>query len=199
MRGGCVIVGLCVAALSTGCAGSSSPTAPTGAVPAAISLGGSISAAGVMGDPARSSRAAALVPFKGSLEGEYGEPSGEFPIFHESIRGEGNATHLGRYTLAIDETVNLLDATAVGTFVLTAANGDMVSGRFTGKAQPGPLVSITEEATITGGTGRFAGATRQLRDRPRLRSSQPNDDRLVRGIDLLHGRERTLKPPAPRV
>lgn len=159
MRGDCAIVGLCVAALATGCAGSSSPTAPTGAAPAAISLNGSMSALSVMGDSAQSSRAAALVPFNGSLEGEYGEPSGEFPIFHESIGGEGHATHLGRYALAIEETVNLLNASAVGTLVLSAANGDTVTGTFTGHAQPGPLVSITEEATITGGTGRFAGAT----------------------------------------
>ena len=43
--------------------------------------------------------------------------------------------------------------------MFTAANGDTVSGTFTGHAQPGPLVSITEDATITAGTGRFAGAT----------------------------------------
>jgi hypothetical protein len=159
MKGGCVIVGLCAAALSIGCAGSSSPTAPTGAAPAAISLNGGLSATSVMGDPAQPSRAAALVPFKGSLNGEYGAPSGEFPIFHESIAGEGHATNLGRYALAVEETVNLLNASAVGTLVLTAANGDTVTGTFTGRAQPGPLVSITEEVTITGGTGRFAGAT----------------------------------------
>jgi len=96
---------------------------------------------------------------QGSLHGEYGEAAGEFPIFHESIRGGGQATHLGRYAFAIEEAVNFLTASAVGSFVLTAANGDTVSGTFTGQAQPGPLVVITEEATITGGTGRFAGAT----------------------------------------
>jgi hypothetical protein len=30
---------------------------------------------------------------------------------------------------------------------------------FTGQAQVGPIVSIVEQATITGGTGRFAGAS----------------------------------------
>jgi hypothetical protein len=159
MRLRCVVVGLCVAGLSTGCAGSSSPTAPTGTTSATISPIGNISASNVAIGRAQSSRAAALVPFKGSLEGEYGQPSGAFPIFHESIRGDGQATYLGRYALAIDETVNLLTATAVGTFAFTAANGDTVTGTFTGQAQPGPLVSITEEATITGGTGRFEGAT----------------------------------------
>ena len=80
-----------------------------------------------------------------------------FPIFHESIAGEVHATHLGHYALAVEETVNFLNASAVGPLVLTAANGDTVTGTFTGHAQPGPLVAITEEMTITGGTGRFAG------------------------------------------
>jgi len=120
---------------------------------------GKIGASNVASEGAQSSRAAALVPFKGSLEGEYGQPAGAFPVFNESITGEGEATHLGRYAFAIDETVNFLTATAAGTFAFTAASGDTVTGTFTGHAQPGPLVSITEEATITGGTGRFAAAT----------------------------------------
>jgi len=158
MKGGCVIVGLCAAALSTGCAGSSSPTAPTGTALTAVALSGEMSASNVARNLTQSGRAT-LVPFKGSLEGVYGQESGEFPIFHESIKGEGNATQLGRYTLAMEETVNFLNASAVGTLVLTAANGDSVTGTYTGHAQPGPLISITEETTITGGTGRFAGAT----------------------------------------
>ena len=53
-------------------------------------------------------------------------------------------------------------ATAVGTFEFTAANGDTLRASFTGlgtpTATPG-IASIVETATITGGTGRFAGAT----------------------------------------
>jgi hypothetical protein len=136
--------------------------APAGANLTDVVLGGDKSTPSVTRDLAQSSRAGTLVPFKGTLEGKYGEESGDFPISHESIRGEGNATHLGRYTLAMEETVNFLNASAVGTLVLTAANGDTVSGTYTGHAQPGPPVSITEETTITGGTGRFAGATGSL-------------------------------------
>ncbi len=99
-----------------------------------------------------------VVPFKGSLDGQYGAPGGAFPLITESIAATGHATHLGRYTLAIAETVNLLNATATGTFTFTAANGDTVYGNFTGHAQLGPLVAIVENATILGGTGRFAGA-----------------------------------------
>jgi hypothetical protein len=114
----------------------------------------------VPGDLAHSSRADALLPFKGSVDGEYGEESGVFPILTESITGGGNATHLGRYTFAMEETVNFLDGSAAGAVLLTAANGDTVSATYTGQGRPEPpLVSIREEATITGGTGRFAGAS----------------------------------------
>ena len=44
----------------------------------------------------------------------------------------------------------------------TAANGDTLTAGFTGQGTPttDPVVfSIVETATITGGTGRFAGAT----------------------------------------
>jgi hypothetical protein len=102
---------------------------------------------------------AIVVPFKGTLDGQYGTPSGQFPIINESIAATGQATQLGRYTLQIAETVNLLQATATGTFTFIAADGATLQGTFMGHAQPGALVTITEEATILGGTGRFAGAT----------------------------------------
>jgi hypothetical protein len=159
MRGGCVI-GMCVATLGAGCSGSSSATAPTELTATAVSLASISRASSVTPETVQSSHAAALVPFKGSLEGEYGDRSGDYPIFHNSITGKGNATHLGRYTLAIEEIVNVEERSATGSFILTAANRDMVSGTFIGHAQgSGPLFSITEEATITAGTGRFVGAT----------------------------------------
>jgi len=146
-----------VAILSMGCSESRELTGPTGGNPALVSLDASASGAAAASDPTRSSRADATVPFKGRLEGTYGDPCNQFPICHETITGSGNATHLGRYALAIDETVDLSKGEATGTFVLTAANGDTVSGTFDGKAQLGPQVTIVEEATIKGGTGRFAG------------------------------------------
>jgi hypothetical protein len=108
------------------------------------------------------SRAGSTVPFRGRLQGEYGEASGGFPLIHETITAVGEATHLGRYTLEIEETVNLLEFSAGGTFTFTAADGDTVGGSYTGHAQPGALVSIVENAVIAGGTGRFLGAGGQL-------------------------------------
>jgi hypothetical protein len=104
-------------------------------------------------------RTATPLPFKGTLEGQYGTPAGQFPLIQEAIAATGQATHLGRYRLDIEETVNVLQATAIGIFTFTAANGDTIYGSYTGQAQLGPLVAIEENATILGGTGRFAGAT----------------------------------------
>jgi hypothetical protein len=54
--------------------------------------------------------------------------------------------------------------TPVGTtsFTLKAANGDTVYGTFTGNGTPTStpgVISVVETYIITGGTGRFAGAT----------------------------------------
>jgi len=102
------------------------------------------------------------VPFNGSLAGT-STISDTFPIATVSANLTGNATHLGRFTLSLPHEVNLADTpvSATGTFVFIAANGDQVSGTFTGlvdSAAP-PVFHVTETATITGGTGRFAGAT----------------------------------------
>ena len=156
MRGSLASIGLC-AALSVGCGQSVSPAAPSAVGAVGTSL------ADTMVDASRTARSVvhtgAVMPFKGTLEGRYGAPAGQFPLISESIVATGEATLLGRYTLEIAETVNLLEATATGTFTFTAANGDTIHGTFTGQAQPGALVSITENATVVGGTGRFAGAT----------------------------------------
>ena len=59
------------------------------------------------------------------------------------------------------ETANLLTLTGIGSFSFTAANGDILTADFTSKASPTTpgVLSIVETAFISGGTGRFAGAT----------------------------------------
>jgi hypothetical protein len=49
----------------------------------------------------------------------------------------------------------------VGNLTLTAANGDQIFATVTGEAVGGTpdRLQIVETATITGGTGRFSGAT----------------------------------------
>ena len=80
--------------------------------------------------------------------------------------GEGTAqmSHLGKVTYSLDYT---LTPEAGGTFSLAgtsefvAANGDKFFATFTGSVPPtGPGTSdATANSTITGGTGRFEGAS----------------------------------------
>jgi hypothetical protein len=102
------------------------------------------------------------VPFKGSFEGDVTEMFDPTTgLVDVDIDAAGAATQLGRFTLDIPHVVNPATRTAVGTYQFTAANGDTLTANFTGVAMPiAPgVLYIEETATITGGTGRFAGAT----------------------------------------
>jgi hypothetical protein len=101
------------------------------------------------------------VPFKGSLAVvQSGEVQGGFLIVEGS--GTGKATELGRFTVTFHERVDLSTGIGVGTYTFVAANGDTLSARFIGHATPTPdpnILMLEEVDTITGGAGRFAGAT----------------------------------------
>jgi hypothetical protein len=102
------------------------------------------------------------VPFKGSFEGDVTSTPLAPPFVMADVEATGEATHLGRFTLDIPHIVDRATRTAVGTYEFTAANGDKVYAEFTGLATPTAIpgiLYIEETATITGGTGRFAGAT----------------------------------------
>ena len=105
--------------------------------------------------------AAEQVPFKGSFEGDVTITPLTPPYVSVLVEGTGNATQLGQFTLDIPHIVNRTTRIAVGTYEFTAANGDKVFAEFSGIATPvAPgVLYIEETATITGGTGRFAGAT----------------------------------------
>jgi hypothetical protein len=101
------------------------------------------------------------LPFHGSLqaiETDVVVP----PTLLVNGTGSGTGTHLGRFTATFTATVTLATGSATGSISLTAANGDRVDATFVGQGTPTgePNVATIEEvATITGGTGRFAGAT----------------------------------------
>ena len=85
-----------------------------------------------------------------------------FPTAFIDATGVGNATHLGLFTYRLQAELYLPTLTASASATLIAANGDMIfgvgSGQGTPTGTPG-IVSIVETYSITGGTGRFAGAT----------------------------------------
>ena len=111
---------------------------------------------------AGSQASAATVPFRGSMEGiETAEVPGVQPAI---LSASGNASHIGRFTFALEAEVTPDASSAFGTVEFTAANGDKIFGEFTGVATliALPIIWIEENVTITGGTGRFARITGNL-------------------------------------
>ena len=107
------------------------------------------------------------VPFEGSFEGVVTVTviPGSPPIASANVNATGVATHLGQFTLAIPHSVILptFPRPSSGFYHFVAANGDTLSASFTGLVNPIPgvpgVLAAVESANITGGTGRFAGAT----------------------------------------
>jgi hypothetical protein len=104
------------------------------------------------------------IPFKGSMQGhENDTPQGGPPPTTLNVDGNttGIATHVGQFSFSYQLTVTLANGTSTGSAHLIAANGDSVYTTIAGSSEmtatPG-VASITEINTITGGTGRFAGA-----------------------------------------
>jgi hypothetical protein len=106
------------------------------------------------------SAVAAETPFKGTVTAVETSQL-VFPIASVNREGTGTATYLGKYTEHVTLQVNVLTMSSTGAATFTAANGDTFSASVVGQAtRIGPTVlSIVEVYTITGGTGRFAGAT----------------------------------------
>ena len=115
--------------------------------------------------PAFSSAPADLaLPLRGRFAGSQSVTPGTIPgTAQVAVSAEGTATILGRFTIALPHTVTFATQSAEGAFTIVAANGDRITGTFRGRAQVGPIVSIVEEADVTGGTGRFSGATGSFR------------------------------------
>ena len=105
--------------------------------------------------------AADQVPFSASFGTEF---TSEFvPPFYLRVfvTGEGNARHMGRTSaVTTDQLINLQDGTGTATYTLTAANNDtlVVALSVLQSNIPGG-VSFEGDYTVTGGTGRFEGAT----------------------------------------
>src|SRR5215471_871882 len=125
-------------------------------------------AMGTIGIGANSASAAAgpQVPFRASFSGKAAFTSPTSAVF----TGTGIATHLGLSTNENNITVLGPDSSCPGGFVnknvekLTAANGDTLELKGPHDVgcptRPG-VVHGTGDWTVTGGTGRFAGATGQ--------------------------------------
>jgi hypothetical protein len=142
--------------LFAGCSDSTSPIKPSSV--GANTVPGLAAATG--GPEPSGSQGAQAVPFKGRFDGTQTLMPLQPPFGAVNGVATGQATHLGLFTVAFPHTVNFATRQGVGTYTFTAANGDTLTASFTGQAQGGPpVVAIVEQATVTGGTGRFADAT----------------------------------------
>ena len=107
------------------------------------------------------------VPFNGAVQGHdedsqgpCGTPVPNAPILCVVTTGTAMGSQ-GQFSLKQFGTVDLLAGRETGTAIWTADNGDVMYTTLTGSGGPdgnSSLIRITEIHTITGGTGRFAGA-----------------------------------------
>ena len=101
------------------------------------------------------------VPFRGAFTTEV-EIEFVYPFFYISVTGHGNASHLGATSAVTDnQIVNVNTGMATATYTLTGANGDTVVLEmiFQTTFLPNNAVTFEGTYTVTGGTGRFYGAT----------------------------------------
>ena len=123
-----------------------------------ISLGAMVLSGGVAAAEER--------PFKARLTGNaHLSPTDDPFVLRNDETGQGEATHLGRFTWADVEYADFASipggVAVVASFTLTAANGDELYGTFTSTGffdEDGDLV-IHGTYDFAGGTGRFADAT----------------------------------------
>ena len=124
-------------------------------------------AIGVLGACAFASttfRAAELVPFKGTWTGVTLSAvlTPGSPIVSIVSGGSGRVSHLGNAQMISPHTTNVVTGDTAGDQIFTAANGDTLTAYCAGGATPpseGGAVVGELDCTITGGTGRFEGAT----------------------------------------
>jgi hypothetical protein len=100
------------------------------------------------------------VPFKGAMQGTDADSNFTNTTGSVSTTGTGIGTLLGQFSFTQEVTVNFASSTDTGSAHWIAANGDSIYTTIAGSGEPTDtgLLRITEIHTITGGTGRFAGA-----------------------------------------
>ena len=105
---------------------------------------------------------AGSVPFKGSWTGvTVSADLTNFPVVGVVSEGTGQLTHLGRYFMVSPHTSNVFTGETIGDQIFTAANGDTITAFCEGFPLPQPDGTVVGslDCDITGGTGRFAGAS----------------------------------------
>jgi hypothetical protein len=131
-------------------------------------------------------RGGSELPFRGTFEASETE-SGPGGAQHH-LEGTGNATHLGRFAITSNFIVNSTTVTGAGTAIWTAANGDQIFTDVTGQGVVTfPTLIVDETHTITGGTGRFEGASGTFIDERTINLPTLTSSATITGmISLAH-------------
>jgi hypothetical protein len=154
-----IVLSLCLVATACGQV-SNSPTAPTAAASQATSAASTVLSPQAQGGT--------RLPFHGSFTGDSVgavncPPTCPPTTLTLTIHLAGQATHLGAFTVTGHDVVDLAAARSKGgTYTFIAANGDQLFTSTTGgedRFTPPNISHVTLDATIVGGTGRFASAT----------------------------------------
>ena len=106
--------------------------------------------------------AAQFVPFKATWSGvTVAADLSNFPVVAVVATGDGQGTELGHFTMVSPHVNNVFTFELEGDQNFLAANGDTLTAHFAGHLTPNPDGSLsgTLPCVITGGSGRFAGAT----------------------------------------
>lgn len=101
------------------------------------------------------------VPLKGNYAGQAVSAEPVEGGFFVTTVGGGQLTHLGKFEF-VSPHFSGFDFSVAGQQILTAANGDTITGEFAGQLVPTPDFQFLVgdlEVTIVDGTGRFADAT----------------------------------------
>lgn len=103
----------------------------------------------------------ARLHFKGTMQSNETYSTAFYTMF-VTAKGAGDADQLGQFTASYETEANLLDMSVRESVSLTGKNGDSLKASAVGQAvedrTPG-MFKIVEIYTITGGTGRFEGAS----------------------------------------
>jgi hypothetical protein len=192
MRLSAVVIALSVALAGIGCGEPRSPASPSSLQPDSSS-----GVAGTSSNPEATPSASSpvMVAIKGSLQGEADPPVFEpppSPFFTTHLVATGQASHLGRFTLDFSHRVNLDSLEGIGDAVFTFPNGDTLKTHATGTATPAgtpTAFTVVEIHEVTGGTGRFAGASGEFTVTRAVDFTNPFTSGEIDGsIAIRHGR-----------
>jgi hypothetical protein len=159
---------IALAVLAVGCGGNDQPPVnPAGPSSSTAVVGANQSASGTAAAP--TAEASRMVPryVTGTLDGRFdftrlwGE---EWWEFYSDSHATGTMSHLGLAQVYTTHIPNLVTgALEQGTFRIVAANGDEIRGTYEGAAtydeHRADVIHGSATFAITGGTGRFDGAT----------------------------------------